>query len=97
MKDMKVLEFETIMAELEEAERMAKMIDKKVKEAKKAAEKFLEDNGVDEFATEKFKAIYRDVVTNRFDTTAFKAEHPRLYKEYLTENVTRPFKHWVFD
>lgn len=37
------------------------------------------------------KAIYKSVISNRFNTTKFKSDHPEMYAEYSTETSTKRF------
>lgn len=39
-----------------------------------------------------FKVTYKEVITNRFDSKAFKADHPDMYTAYTKPSKTRPFK-----
>ena len=39
-----------------------------------------------------FKVTYAEVKSTRFDSKAFKGDHPDLYKQYSKQSVTRPFK-----
>lgn len=41
--------------------------------------------------TERYKVNYTRVITNRFDSKAFKADHKRLYAKYTREQNTRRF------
>ena len=91
------MEFDALMAKIAEAERVAKLAAKELEARKEEVKKFMDEHGADEMVTDRFKAIYRDVVSNKFDTTAFKKDHPRMYKEYVKESVAKPFKHYVLD
>lgn len=37
------------------------------------------------------KATYKTIVSNKFNTKAFKAEHAELYNTYCTETVSKRF------
>lgn len=41
--------------------------------------------------TDAFKVTYKDVTTNRFDSKAFKAEYPDVYKEYCKTSTCKRF------
>lgn len=47
--------------------------------------------GEDEIHTDTFVIRYKDVVTPRFDTSAFKKENFDLYSRYIKENVSKRF------
>jgi len=38
-----------------------------------------------------YKVTWKPVTSNRFDSTAFKATHAELYKQYTKESITRRF------
>ena len=97
MTRIEMTEFDRIMADIEDMEKTIKAMTKALDARKEDAKTFMEERGMDETVTERFKAIYREVITNRFDTTAFKKDHPRLYKDYVKDSVTKPFKHYVID
>ena len=45
--------------------------------------------------TDAFKVTYKDVTTNRFDSKAFKAEYPDVYKEYCKTSTCKRFTYTV--
>jgi predicted phage-related endonuclease len=42
----------------------------------------LTTEGLEEVIIDDYKIIYRDVISNRFDSTNFKKSHAELYKEF---------------
>lgn len=40
----------------------------------------------------KWAVFWNEVVRNEFDKKAFEAEHPRLYKKFLVQKTSRPFR-----
>lgn len=46
---------------------------------------------VDEMIVDVFKVSYKDVTTNRFDTTAFKKTHEDLYNQYTKPSTYKRF------
>ncbi len=38
-----------------------------------------------------FKVTYKEVISSRFDSTAFKKTHQELYNQYLKHTVTKQF------
>ena len=47
--------------------------------------------GVDELDTGTFKLIFKEVVSNRFDSKAFQKDNEIIYKAYLKESVSKRF------
>lgn len=47
--------------------------------------------GVDEMSISCFRVHYKEVTSNRFDTTAFKRVHNDLYNEFCKESKSRRF------
>lgn len=47
--------------------------------------------GVDEMQVDVFKIRYKTVVSNRFDSKAFKATHAELYSQYIKQTESRRF------
>lgn len=47
--------------------------------------------GIDELAVDIFKVRYKEVKSNRFDTTSFKATHTELYNQYTKQTTSRRF------
>lgn len=79
----KILDLEAQIAELQ----------KEVESVKDELKADMEERGADSVVTEKGAKIYwREVISNRFDTTAFKKSHADLYKAYTKETTSRPLK-----
>lgn len=56
----------------------------------------MEERGADSLVTEKGAKIYwHEVLTNRFDTTAFKKAHEDMYRAFTKETKSRPFKYYA--
>ena len=47
---------------------------------------------VNELQADIFKIRWTEVISNRFDTTAFKNKYTDLYNQYLKQNVTCRFQ-----
>jgi putative phage-type endonuclease len=66
---------------------------KQLEELKNEKENKLKE-AIGEFETAivgRFKVTWKNVTTNRFDSTTFKKEHPDLYKKFLKSSVYRKF------
>lgn len=46
---------------------------------------------VEEMTVDVYKVRYKTVTSNRFDSTAFKATHEELYKQYTKQTTCRRF------
>lgn len=58
---------------------------------KRTAIERMESRGIDELKSDEHKATYRIVVSNRFDSKAFKADHADLYELYKKSSSTKRF------
>ena len=47
----------------------------------------LTSEGIEEILIDDYKIIYRDVISNRFDTTNFKKAHSDLYKQFTKQTM----------
>lgn len=47
----------------------------------------MRESGVSELHVGNYKITYRDVISNRFDTTSFKKSYNDLYKEYTRQTT----------
>ncbi len=80
---------------IEEIEAEIASLKEKADALKEELKRDMDAKGVDVIDTGKFVLYYKEVVSNKFDTTAFKKEHGDLYKMYLKTEVTRPFKKYA--
>ena len=69
---------------IEEAQAQADAIRNSIKEE-------LADRGVEELIAGNYIVRYTSVLSNRFDTTAFKKVMPDVYKEYTKQVASRRF------
>ena len=51
----------------------------------------MEARGVEEIEAGQYIARFTTVLSNRFDTTAFKREHGEIYKMYTKQTTSRRF------
>ncbi len=52
---------------------------------------YMTANNIDEVVTDNGKATWREVVSNRFDSTAFKKDFLDIYKEYTKRTAYKRF------
>lgn len=71
------------IARIRELEEEQAAISAELDELKGQVKDFMKDNGVKSVTAGMYKVTYSEYVSNRFDSTKFKAEHPETYAEYL--------------
>ncbi len=79
------------LAAIKELTLQMEEIKKKIDSLEEPIKKYMLDNKVEEFISGPYKVFFKDVTTNRFDTTAFKEEHKDLYESYLTSSTSKRF------
>lgn len=80
-----------VIKELKEYEAIQEQLKKEVELLKQQAIEYLSENGIDEVATADGKITYREVVSNRFDSTLFKKDFMDIYKEYTRQTSSMRF------
>lgn len=82
------------MKELAEFTAMQAELEAQIESLKDELKEFMKAANVDELLGENGEhAVWRKVISNRFDSTAFKkSEWGELYKEFTKPSETRPFK-----
>ena len=58
---------------------------------KAACIKYLDEHATDEYLCDEGKITYREVLSNRFQSTAFKKIHGDLYKAFVKPTVNMTF------
>ena len=58
---------------------------------KAACIKYLDEHATDEYLCDEGKITYREVLSNRFQSTAFKKIHGDLYKAFVKPTVNMRF------
>lgn len=81
----KMRELKEMTEMLEETKAMVTALEDEIKEYMKA-------NSLDEVVTDDGKATWREVISNKFDSTAFKkSEWGELYKEFTKQTTYKRF------
>lgn len=83
-----------VLAELKEYSRMKKELDAEIAKLQDECKNYMTENQLTElFNNDKsIVARYNEVISNRFDTTAFKkSEWSELYQEYLKKVTSMRF------
>ncbi len=72
-----------------------KMMEEEIKAEKEALEKelkeYMESSAIDTLIGDEHKATFKEVVSNRFDSTAFKKDHADMYKAYQKPSASMRF------
>ena len=71
------------IARIRELEEQQAAISAELDELKGQVKDFMKANGVNSVTVGMYKVSYSEYVSNRFDSTKFKAEHPDTYAKYL--------------
>ena len=76
--------------------RQAAALDAKIRKLEKERAAILDDiksdmGDVEKVETDAVKITFARIISNRFDTTAFKAAHNELYNEFTRPQETRRF------
>lgn len=80
-----------VMEELAEYRELMENLKAEVETLEDEVKAYMTENGVDEVLTDAGKATWREVISNRFDTTAFKKDFMDVYKEYTKKTTCKRF------
>ena len=82
------MDINKVLKELKTYKDLQKELETNIKELEDLIKAYMQAQGVQELFTDDMTTVarYKEVVSNRFDTTAFKkSEWAELYKEYTKE------------
>jgi len=82
--------FETVK-EMKEYMEMKEALQRELDILRDQAISWLLENECDEVLTDAGKITYREVISRRFDTTAFKKEHGEIYTAYTKSTTCMKF------
>ena len=77
--------------ELKELQQMADELQAEITAIQDSIKSEMSSQNVDEIVVDVFKIRWKEVKSNRFDTTAFKSTHKALYDQYTKEIITKRF------
>ena len=83
--------FDAKVAKLMELQEQIKELESKMDGLKEDIQTEMESRDVDSIATKKYKATWMPIVSNRFDSTAFKKAHGDLYTLFTKVSETKRF------
>lgn len=81
----------TNIKEIKEYQAMQDELKKQINELKEEAIEWLDENELDEILTDEGKITYREVISKRFNSTAFKKDFADIYDEYTTQTSNMRF------
>ena len=82
---------ETKVKEIKELSRMKEEIEVEIASLQDELKAELTERSTDELVAGEYKIRYKEVSSNRFDTTSFKSTHKELYEQYTKTTVSRRF------
>ena len=88
---MSTTEISTKIQTLKEWEALAAEAAAEIESLKDEIKKEMEWRGVEELEAGQYIARFTTVLSNRFDTTAFKREHGEMYQQYTKQTTSRRF------
>lgn len=80
-----------VIKEIKEYQAMQDELKKQIDELKEEAIEWLDENELDEILTDEGKITYREVISKRFNSTAFKKDFADIYDEYPTKTSNMRF------
>lgn len=79
--------FKDFITELKALEEQIKSLQDEADAIKDIIKQEMTTSGQDEIVVDDYKIIYRDVISNRFDSTTFKKTYGELYRQF-TKSTT---------
>ena len=80
-----------IISEIKEYQKMQEQLKAEIEKLKADAIEYLDENQIDEYLCDEGKITYRQVISNRFDSTSFKKDFGDIYEEYLRKTTNMRF------
>lgn len=80
-----------LLKAIAEYKRLAEDAKDELEALQKIAISRMEERGVTELKSDEHKATYKEVVSNRFDSTAFKKDHADMYESYRKPSKSMRF------
>lgn len=80
-----------VIKEIKEYQAMQDELKRQIEALKAEAVEYLESNEIDEYMCSEGKVTYREVISNRFDSTSFKKDFADVYAEYTKKTSSMRF------
>lgn len=87
----KTTNIKDVIREIKEYQAMQDELKKQINDLKEEAIEWLDENELDEILTDEGKITYREVISKRFNSTAFKKDFADIYDEYTTKTSNMRF------
>ncbi len=81
----------SVIKEIKEYQKIQEELKAEIEKLKVEAIEYLNENAIDEYLCEDGKITYREVISNRFDSTSFKKDFLDIYKEYTKKTSSMRF------
>ena len=91
MTNMTNMNIEATIKELREFTEMQEMLKAEIDKLKAECIEYMTAAGIDEVITDDGKVTYREVISNRFDSTSFKKNFLEIYKAYTKQTTCMRF------
>lgn len=91
VKTMKATNINNIIKEIKEYQAMQEALKAEIEALKADAVEYLKANDIDEYMCDEGKVTYREVISNRFDSTSFKKDFADVYEEYIRKTSSMRF------
>ncbi len=88
---MSTKEIESKVTELKELKALQEELQAEITALEDVIKAEMINTGSDTLQAGIFKVLYKTVITNRFDTKAFRATHSALYEQYTKQTESRRF------
>jgi len=88
---MSVVDLENYVEKMQEWEEIAETAKAEADAFRDKIKAEMLSRDVEELEAGRFIVRWSSVLTNRFDSTAFKREHGELYKQYVKQSASRRF------
>ncbi len=88
---MSTIELTHKVRELKELKAQAEMLQDEITSIEDIIKAEMLTRGVDEMQIDIYKVRYKTIISNRFDSKAFKSTHEELYKQYTTQTEAKRF------
>jgi predicted phage-related endonuclease len=82
---------ENRVRKLQEIEAQRKALEEQAEKLKEEIKADMERKGVDEIETPNFSIRWKEIVSNRLDSTALKKALPEIYKQYARQITSKRF------
>lgn len=81
----------SIIKEIKEYQKIQEELKAEIDKLKVEAIEYLNENEIDEYLCDDGKITYREVISNKFDSTSFKKDFLDIYKEYTKKTSSMRF------